>query len=182
MATEKYAPDKRSGLRIPNISPLLLVVALVVVIQATLLARIRLYGAAPNALLAVVVAWSLLRGIEAGLAWGFTGGLVFDLVAGMPLGTSSLALMTICFLTGLGESNLFQGNVFLPIIVVALATPLQGWIILLTQQLRHLNVDWAGVTLHVILPELVLNVATVVIVYPALRWLARQVGAERLDW
>jgi rod shape-determining protein MreD len=170
------------GRRIASASPLLLLVALIVVAQATLTARIRLAGASPDLLLAAVVAWSLLQGIEAGLIWAFAGGLLFDLVTGMPLGASSLALMTICFLTGLGESNLFQGNVFLPVIIVALATPLHGWIILLTQQLRHLNVDWLGVTLRVILPELALNVAAVVIVYPALRWLAQRVGAERMDW
>jgi rod shape-determining protein MreD len=170
------------GRRAVSASPLLLLVALIVIVQATLTARIRLAGSSPDLLLTVVVAWSLLQGIESGLVWAFVGGLLFDLVAGAPLGTSSLGLMTICFLTGLGENNLFQGNVFLPVIIVALATPIHGWIILLTQQLRHLNVDWLGVTLHVILPELALNVAAVTIVYPALRWLARRVGAERLNW
>jgi rod shape-determining protein MreD len=173
---------KRNGHSLANLTLILGTVALIVFIQSTLLARVRLLGVSPNALLTVVVAWSLLAGIEAGLLWAFIGGLVFDLVVGMPLGTSSLGLMTICFLTGLGETNLFQGHIFLPVVIAALATPIHGWMILLTQQLRHVQIDWPGVTLRVILPELLLNAVLVVLVYPVLRWLARQTGVERLDW
>ena len=157
--------------------------SLVVIVQATLLTRLHISsGISPNLLLVFVVTWGLLMGIEAGMLWGFVGGLVFDLVAALPLGTSSLALMTICFLSGLGESNLFQGNIFLPVILVALATPIYGAIVLLAQQVRGLQVAWLNVALHVMLPEMLMNVAAVILVYPALRWLARQLGAERMDW
>ncbi len=182
MAASNYTRERRPAFRPPGISPLLLVPVLAVIVQATLVARIRVGGVCPDLLLVVVVCWSLLRGIGAGIAWSFVGGLLFDQVAGIPLGTSSLALMTVCFLTGLGESNLFQGNIFLPAIIVALATPLHAAIVLLAEQLQHVHVDWAGVAIHVVLPELVLNVATVVLVYPLLRWLAEKVGAERLNW
>ncbi len=166
----------------PGISPLLLVPVLAVIVQATLIARVRLGGACPDALLAVIVAWGLLRGIGPGIAWSFVGGLLFDLVAGLPLGTSSLALMTVCFLTGLGETNLFQGNIFLPIIVILLATPLHAGMVLMTEHLRHVQVDWIGIALRVVLPEMALNVVTVALVYPVLRWLAGKVGAQRLNW
>jgi rod shape-determining protein MreD len=182
MAGNNPTRERKAVFRLTGISPLLLVPLLVVIVQATLIARIRLGGACPDALLAVVVAWGLLQGIGAGIAWAFAGGLLFDLVAGLPLGTSSLALMTVCFLTGLGETNLFQGNIFLPVIVIVLATPLHAGMVLLTEQLRHLYVDWAGVALRIVLPEMVLNIVTVVLVYPVLRWLAGKVGAERLNW
>src|SRR5450756_258461 len=182
MATNNPTRERKGLFPLPGISPLLLVPVLAVIAQATLIARVRLGGACPDALLAVVVAWGLLRGISAGIAWSFVGGLLFDLVAGLPLGTSSLALMTVCFLTGLGETNLFQGNIFLPVIVIVLATPLHAGIVLLTEQLRHVQVDWTGVALRIVLPEMVLNIVTVVLVYPALRWLAGKVGAQRLNW
>ncbi len=182
MATGNYAGEPKRTLRIPGVSPLLLVPLLVVIVQATLIARIRVGGVCPDLLLVVVVAWSLLRGIGAGIAWSFVGGLFFDMVAGLPLGTSSLALMTVCFVTGLGESNLFQGNIFLPIIAVAIATPLHAAIVLLAMQLQHVHVDWLGVALRVVLPEMFLNMATMILVYPMLRWLADKVSAERLNW
>ena len=45
----------------------------------------------------------------------------------------------------------------------------------MTQQLQHIRVDWAGVALQIGLPELVLKgIGRVVLVYPALRWLAEK--------
>jgi hypothetical protein len=52
-----------------------------------------------------------------------------------------------------------------------LATPVFGWIVLLTQQLRGLPVDWVDSTARVIGPEAALNVAAMVLVYPLLRLL-----------
>lgn len=177
------------GRKFTSIYLILPILALIVLVQATLLARLRFLEASPNALLAAVVAWSLLRGIDEGIIWGFIGGLGLDLTAGLPLGTSSLALMSISFLAALGETNIFPGNLFLPVIIVALATPLYGWIVLLGQQLQgitvaegRLAVDWANATLRIIGPELLLNVLTVVVVYPILRWLANRLGAERMEW
>jgi rod shape-determining protein MreD len=161
------------------VTPLLL---LVVVVQATLVARVRFLGVSPNLLLVVVVSWGLLRGIQSGLAWAFVGGLLFDLVAGLPLGASSLALMVTCFLSSLSENNLFQGNLTLPVVLTTLATPIYGWILLLIRDLTGGHVNWLGVTLNVILRETLLNVVVVIVVYPALRWLALRLGIARMNW
>lgn len=155
----------------------LLVLGVVVLIQGTLLARLRLFGASPNLLLVIVVCWSVVRGVSDGLVWAFVGGLGLDVVAGSPLGTLSLALMVPCLLGGLGRRRVFANHLLLPGLILALATPLHGWLILLTQQLRGLPVDWAGATVRVILPELALNLALMLVIYPVLRWLARNTGA-----
>jgi len=147
----------------------LLGLVLMVLIQATLLARIRLLGASPNLLLVSTMTWGLLHSVGEGVVWGFAGGLGLDLITGMPLGTSSLAAMTACLLTGLGRNRVFSNNIWWPLFVVVLATPVYGWIVLLTQQMRGLPVDWVASTVHVIGPELALNVAAMVLVYPVLR-------------
>ncbi|OIO90401.1 MAG: rod shape-determining protein MreD [Anaerolineae bacterium CG2_30_64_16] len=165
-----------------NLSLTLTVVALAVLLQATLLTRVRVLGVSPDLLLVAVVAWSLLHGATEGLIWGFIGGLGLDLVAGMPLGTSSLALMAICFLAGLGTNSVFAGNLLLPIFLAGLATPVHGWIILLSAQLRGLRVDWIASTVRVIGPGILLNAALMVLVYPALRGLATRVGAQQMEW
>src|SRR5450756_644695 len=74
MATNNPTRERKGLFPLPGISPLLLVPVLAVIAQATLIARVRLGGACPDALLAVVVAWGLLRGISAGIAWSFVGG------------------------------------------------------------------------------------------------------------
>ena len=50
------------------------VLTLVVLVQATLLARVKLVGASPNLLLVVVVCWSLIRGLYDGLVWDLSAG------------------------------------------------------------------------------------------------------------
>lgn len=158
------------------------VLTLVVLVQATLLARVKLAGASPNLLLVVVVCWSLIRGVYDGLVWGFVGGLALDVIAGLPLGTSSLALMATTPLAGLGKNSIFPGSLTLPILLVALATPVYGWIVLLSEMIRGIPVDWLASTVRIIGPEIVFNAALVVIVYPGLRWLATQIRPAQMEW
>jgi cell shape-determining protein MreD len=80
--------------------------------------------------------------------------------------------MTACLLTRLGRNRVFADNLWWPLLVTALATLVYGWVVLLTQQIRGLPVDWVASTIHVIGPEMLLNVAAMVLVYPVLRVLA----------
>jgi rod shape-determining protein MreD len=157
------------------------VLAGLVLIQATLLTRLRFFGTAPNLLLVAVIGWSLLQGIEEGLLWGFIGGLGIDLVAGMPLGTSSIALMAISFLAKIGKTTVFPGNLTLPVFIVALATPVHGWIVLLIETLRGMPINWVTQTVQVIAPELLLNAALTILAYPVLRGLNRVIGRSNTE-
>jgi len=165
-------PALRPGRLIGAGGVALLGLVLVVIVQATLLARVRVLGASPNLLLVSTIALGLLYTVTEGVVWAFAGGLGLDLITGMPLGTSSLAAMTACLLTRLGRNRVFAGNLWWPILVTALATLVYGWIVLLTEQMRGLPVDWVASTVQVIGPEMLLNVAAMVLVYPALRALA----------
>lgn len=155
--------------------------ALIVLVQGTLLSRVRFFGAGPNLLLTVVIGVSLLRSVSDGLIWGFLGGLGIDLVAGAPLGTSSLALLPTTFLAGIGRSSIFANNLALPVLLVALATPIYGWLVLLTRQMSGVPVDWSGTTLRVIAPELAFNALLMALVYPVLRWGTQQLGAPNME-
>ena len=163
-----------TGLRDRNAYLALLGLLLVILIQATLLARVRILGAQPDLLLVFVVCWSLIAGVTQGLFAAFTGGIAVDVVSGLPLGSSSLALLPLCFLGSIGRSSVYANNTWLPVLLVALATPLHGWIILLTRQLRGAPIDWLGTSTHVILPALALNVALALIMTRALRRISRE--------
>jgi rod shape-determining protein MreD len=160
------------SLRSANLYVALAVLALAVLAQGTLLSRLRLLGATPNLFLVIVVCWSLVRSIDEGLVWGFLGGLGLDLIAGAPLGMLAIALMVPCFLSALGRNRVFAGNMLLPVMLVAAATPIHGWIITGIQQVRGLPVNWPEITLRVVLPEMGLNVAMTLLAYPLLRWLS----------
>ena len=145
------------------------VLALMVLVQASLLPRIRFLGAQPDLLLVLVVCWSLGYGVTEGLIVAFLGGLAIDVIAGLPLGTSPLTLMPICFLAIIWRNSVYVNNIWLPVLLVAIATPLQGWLMLFTRQVRGLPVEWAGTTTQVILPAVVLNVLVAIVVVRLMR-------------
>ncbi len=147
----------------------LLALFLVVLFQATLLSRVRFLGASPNLPLVTGVALSLLVGPEQGVLWGFAAGLCLDLISGMPLGTTSLALMTASLVSRIGRNRVFAGNLWWPALFVVPATLVSGWVVLLTLQLRGVPVDWVGSSGRVIGPEVALNIVLMAVVYPVLR-------------
>ena len=148
---------------------LLLGLILVVLVQATLLNRVRILGVQPDLLLVIVVCWSLLHGFQDGLLWAFAGGLGIDLVAGLPLGASPLALMPVALFSSLGRSSVYASNTWLPVLLVAAATPLHGWVLLLIRQLLGASIDWLAATQHVVLPAIVPNALLALIVARLLR-------------
>jgi rod shape-determining protein MreD len=180
MGTNLSAPTTRR--RLTGLYLAAGLMALAVLCQATLLPRLRFFDARGNLVLVLVVVWSLLRNVDEGLILAFFGGLAVDAISGLPLGASSLALMIVSMLTSLGEGNFFQGNVFLALFAVGVATPVHGWMLLLVRQMRGVPLDWAGTTLHVMLPELLLNIILASAVYPLLHRVVRRLGGDRLEW
>ena len=63
----------------------------VFVLQAGLLDGLRIAGRAPEPLLVLAVAGGLVGGQRRGLRFGFVAGLLYDLVAGTPLGLAAFA-------------------------------------------------------------------------------------------
>lgn len=162
-------PAARAGEVLGRSGLALLALFLVALVQATLLARVRFVGASPNLPLVTGVALSLLVGPEQGVLWGFAGGLCLDLISGMPLGTSSLALMTASLVSTMGRNRVFASNVWWPALFVVPATAVAGWVVLLTLQLRGIPVDWLASSGRVIGPEVLLNIVLMALVYPLLR-------------
>jgi hypothetical protein len=85
-------------------------------------------------------------------------------------------------LAGLGKNSVFPGSLTLPILLVALATPVYGWVVLLSEMIRGIPVDWLASTVRIIGPEIAFNAALAVIVYPAMRWLATQYRPAQMEW
>jgi rod shape-determining protein MreD len=70
-----------------------------VVIQTTLLARIPVFGVAPDLVMLTVIACSRSLRAEPAVVLGFTAGLILDLLGSAPLGLRSMVLTTVAFAT-----------------------------------------------------------------------------------
>jgi rod shape-determining protein MreD len=104
-----------------------LLVAVVAIVQVSILAPISILGGTPDALLVTLVCIALLRGSVAGAVAGFTGGLLLDIATLGTLGISALLLTVAGYwagrygeTTGRGRSYALPLTVTVMTILVAL--------------------------------------------------------------
>lgn len=62
-------------------------------LELTVAPYLRFGNATPHLVLVLGIVWVVAAGFESGLVWAFTGGLVLDVLAERPLGTSAFALL-----------------------------------------------------------------------------------------
>lgn len=80
-------------------------VVLAVVLQATVLARLPLPGAAPDLVLAVVVVVGLIEGSRTGMLTGFAAGVLSDLSGDAELGRLALVHVVVGYAAGLLQDD-----------------------------------------------------------------------------
>ncbi len=160
---------KEQTLSLYLVLPLLLLVAAV---QSTLAHLFMVGNVKPDLVLLVVISWSLLRGSHEGVVWGLIGGLCLDLFSGAPLGASSIGLMTAGLLAGEGETNIFKGNILLPLFFAHIGTVVYYGILLIVFALTRQSLPVGPSVSQVILPAAVMNAAVITFVYTFVRWLA----------
>lgn len=85
------------------------------VLQSTVLTRLRLLGAQPDLILLFAVSWSLLRGWR-GAALGLAGGLLLDMARGEFIGALAFPYFVVGLLVAAAERHLFKENPWLPIL------------------------------------------------------------------
>lgn len=69
------------------------VMALLAILQSSVLSRFPIVGVVPQVLFVLALAWGLERGIEEGLIWAFIAGIFADIFSLAPMGISALAFM-----------------------------------------------------------------------------------------
>jgi len=106
---------------LPRAVVLPLLVVLAVVLQATVLARLPLPGAAPDLVLTVVVAVGLVEGPRAGMLVGVAAGLLSDLAGDAELGRLALVHLVVGYLAGLLQGDADGAPLVPPAVTGALA-------------------------------------------------------------
>ncbi|MGE5576945.1 MAG: rod shape-determining protein MreD [Syntrophothermus sp.] len=99
-----------------------LVLFLSVILQATVLPHLQIFGIKPDLVSLVVVAFALFRGRYQGAAVGISGGLLIDLLRGDFLGLAALSKGTTGFLLGTMEERVFNDDFIVPIITAFAGT------------------------------------------------------------
>jgi len=159
--------------------PLLVVVG---ILQTTLVPHLVIWGVFADLPLLVVVSWSLLRGPREGILWGFVAGLTVDLFSGAPFGASTLALIAVGALAGLGAATVFRAHVALPLLAMFLATIVYDLLFLLVVGISGYPVAWLESFYRIILPSATLNAVLTPVVFVTMRWLHVRFGREDMEF
>jgi rod shape-determining protein MreD len=165
-----------------NIYVTILLLIAIVILQTTAVSHLTVLGVKPNLMLLMVISWSLLRGAKEGVIWALVGGMGLDLVSGTPFGTSTVALVALSLVAGLGELSVFRAHLALPLIATLVATLAYDLFFLLSLYARGCSIAWTDSLIKVVLPSTLLNVLLSPLVYKALYWLHRKTGPEEMAW
>lgn len=154
----------------------------VVILQATVVPRLAVWGVFADLPVLLVVSWGLLRGPREGILWGFIAGVAIDILSGAPFGAATLPLMLVGFLSGLGKNSAFTAHIVFPVAIMFLATVLYNVCFLLIVWISGQPVVWLDSFVRIVLPSAVLNAVLAPIIFLPMQWLHARFGQEEMEW
>lgn len=149
------------------------------VLQATMLARVSIFGVYLQPALIVAIVWSILRGPYEGLVWAFTIGVILDFFSVGPTGSMALALMiTILPLSYLNQV-LPENTYVMPIALTAV-----GIVIYLLAYTLILAIAQMGFRSNALIDlplTVLLNTLLSIPIYWSLRWTSRLLFPRQIE-
>jgi len=121
------------------------VLVVAVLIQSTVLARLRLAGVRPDLLVLAVVSVAVATDPTTGAVFGFVAGLVADLLFDLPVGVSALAYTAVGFAVGTVRVYVISHRPLVHLVLAGAASLASVWCCGLLLRVFDLS-SWATVT------------------------------------
>ena len=151
-------------------------------LELTLGPYLRVGVAQPHLVLVVGIVVTVAIGLEAGLVWAFVGGLVLDVLAQRPLGSTAFALLTCMGATAVIGHVLARLRPIVPIIATGLLSVAYSMIVFAALNALQAPIPVAE-PVGLLLPGVIYDVVLATIIGPlAIAIHDRRFEAERLDW
>lgn len=132
-------------------------------------------------MLLVVLAWTVVRGVDEGLVWGFIGGLIVDLLSSGPLGTTALALSAAALLAGQTWGKRLGSQVVRLLLLALLSVAAYHLTLLVILAWTGHTIDWGFALLRIAGPSVLLNALLAPFVRQPLAWLGQRIRREGLN-
>jgi rod shape-determining protein MreD len=143
---------------------------------------LRVGSAQPHLVLVVGIVVTVAIGLEAGLVWAFVGGLVLDVLADRPLGSTAFALLICIGATYLLSRFLVRLRPIVPIIATLLLSVVYSMILFVAYNALRATVSVAD-PITLVTPSAVYDVVIATLIGPlAISIHDRRVETERVDW
>ena len=121
------------------------VLVVAVLVQSTVLARLRLAGVRPDLLVLAVVSVAVATDPTTGAVFGFVAGLVADLLFDLPVGVSALAYTAVGFAVGTVRVYVTSHRPLVHLVLAGAASLASVWCCGLLLRVFDLS-SWATVT------------------------------------
>jgi rod shape-determining protein MreD len=159
------------------------VVALLAILQTSLVPRLTLSAARPQLVMTWIVCWAVVRGRGEAMPWAIFGGLLLDLLSQMPPGAHLLAMTAVTFLADLGH-KVMQGSTILFALAAVFAASLAYGIVLVgVLAVGGHSVQVADTVILNVLPGAVFNLAVLIPIFLVQRALDRRFPVSVLpEW
>ena len=100
--------------------PIMFIAALL--LQTTVLARMRVFGVMPDFMLLVAVAGGITAGATRGATLGFASGMLIDLFLPTPLGLSALVFTLVGYGVGVANTGVLRSAWYIPVLTAGAAS------------------------------------------------------------
>jgi len=134
-------------------------VAILYVLQTSLLPLISFHGISVNFMLLLTVSYAFLRGVRQGVLMGFLTGLMEDLASGTFLGMNTLSQMVIALACGRMSNGVFKEQFFLPVLSSLVAAVANYFILATLMLLLGYRFNLLAQMQHMLLPMLIYQLA-----------------------
>jgi rod shape-determining protein MreD len=99
-----------------------LVLLLFLVIELTVLDRLRVFGAGPDIMLLLAIMAGIVGGPRAGVLFGFAAGIALDLFLETPMGLSALVFCLVGYAVGSIQGGVLRASWWIPIVTTFVAS------------------------------------------------------------
>ncbi|MCJ7513777.1 MAG: rod shape-determining protein MreD [Anaerolineales bacterium] len=131
--------------------------ALLVVLQTTLLPRFELLDGRADLVLLLVVGWAMTGRVVQAMVTGLVAGMLLDLLSGIPLGVSAIALIAAANVATLAQGRLWRAHQFAALGAVLIATAVYYTVLGSIALLIYPGTDLVHILTRVVLPATILN-------------------------
>jgi rod shape-determining protein MreD len=143
---------------------------------------LRIGTAQPHLVLVVGIVVTVAIGLEAGLVWAFVGGLVVDVLAQRPLGSTAFALLLCMGVTAVVGRLVIRLRPVVPILAAALLSLPYSMILFATFNALRTPIPVAN-PIEILLPGVAFDAVLAALIGPlAISVHDRRAESERMDW
>lgn len=142
-----------------------LIMLINILIQCTLLQRIRIHGILPNTNLIIIVILSILLGRKEGLIAAFCGGILQDVFFDKAIGINVLIYVLIAYIISSMEKKVFKENIVTPMILISGCTFLYHTIYFIIMYFFRYQFDYVHILTSIIGIEIIYNNVLGLIMY-----------------